>query len=276
MTPQMSLHHKAQLLIRSHGLSPRKRLGQNFMVDPLLLERMVSHASLKRSDVVLEVGAGFGFLTRLLAQKAKTVVAVEKDTRIMRVLNDELADLENVHFIEGDILKAAVPPFDKVVSNPPFAISSPLLFWLLEKPFETAVLTFQREFAARLDAPVGGRDYSRLTVSTYYYAETELLDPVPKTAFYPRPDVGAVIVRLQPRPASPFKVKDEAVFRDVVRVLFTQRNRLVRKAVLTLFRKQGLKDTEAAEKADTLPFKDRRVRELSPEDFGALANELTW
>jgi 16S rRNA A1518/A1519 N6-dimethyltransferase RsmA/KsgA/DIM1 with predicted DNA glycosylase/AP lyase activity len=71
-------------------------------------------------------------------------------------------------------------------------------------------------------------------------------------------------------------VKDEAVFRDVVRVLFTQRNRLVRKVVLTLLRRQGLKDTEAAEKADTLPFKDRRVRELSPEDFGALANELTW
>lgn len=275
MKPQMSFNQKVKLLLRSHGLSPKKRLGQNFMVDHYLLECMISYASTKRSDVVLEVGAGFGFLTRLLAQKAKKAIAVEKDARIMQILRDELADLENVQFIEGDILKTDVPHFDKVVSNPPFSISSPLLFWLLGKPFETAILTFQKEFAERLAASVGSRNYSRLTVSTYYYAEAELLDDVPKEAFYPMPEVDAVIVRLKPRMTSPFKVKDEEVFREVVRVLFTQRNRRVRKAILTLFRKQGMKSIEAAEKADSLPFKDRRVRDLSPEDFGALADELT-
>ncbi len=241
------------------------------MVDDTHLERMCSHASLERSDVVLEVGAGFGFLTRLLAQRVRRVVAVEADARLVKVLQSELADLDNVELIEGDVLRATVPVFNKVVSNPPFSISSPLLFWLLDRSFNCAVLTFQKEFARRLDASVGSRDYSRLTVSTYYRADVELLDNVPKEAFHPPPEVDAVIVRLKLKESPPFEVNDEKVFDEVVRTLFTQRNRKVRKALLPLVQKYGLKDTVTA----LLPFQNKRVRELAPEDFGALANELS-
>ncbi len=241
------------------------------MVDDTFLEQMCSHASLERSDVVLEIGAGFGSLTRLLAQRAKRVIAVEADARLVKVLRSELAGLDNIELIEGDVLKATVPAFNKVVSNPPFSISSPLLFWLLDRAFDCAVLTFQKEFARRLDAPVGSRDYSRLTVSTYYRADVELLDDVPKEAFYPPPEVDAVIVRLKLKKSPPFKVNDEKVFEEVVRTLFTQRNRKVRKAILPLLRKYGLKDMVTAH----LPFQDKRVRELTPEDFGVLGNELS-
>ncbi|MFQ6068777.1 MAG: 16S rRNA (adenine(1518)-N(6)/adenine(1519)-N(6))-dimethyltransferase RsmA [Candidatus Bathyarchaeia archaeon] len=270
----MNLYRKVKYLMRTYRIFPKKRLSQNFMVKEQFLQLMVWYAAIRRSDVVLELGAGFGFLTRFLAQKAGRVIAVEADARLMKVLQDELEDFGNVELIEGDILKVAIPAFNKVVSNPPFSISSPLLFWLLNKNFECAVLTFQKEFATRLAASIGSKDYSRLTISTSYYAEVELLGHVPKEAFYPHPDVDAIIVRLKPKRVPPFKVKDEKVFDEVVRTLFTQRNRKVRNAVLPLLHKYGLRGAVAVKKADLLPFRNKRVRELAPEDFGMLANEL--
>jgi len=267
----MNLYQKARHLMRTYGIFPKKFLSQHFMVDDHLLGLMCSYGGVDRADVVLEVGAGFGFLTRFLAQRAGKVVAVEADARLMKVLEGELAEFDNVELIDGDIFKVATPAFNKVVSNPPFSISSPLLFWLLNKTFDRAVLIFQKEFANRLDAPIGSKDYSRLTVSTYYRAEVELLDLVPKEAFYPAPEVDAVIVRLNPKKAPPFKVKDKKVFDEVVRTLFTQRNRKVRNAVLPLLHRYGLENAVA----DLLPFHDKRVRKLAPEDFGALANELS-
>jgi len=271
----MDLYRKAKYLMRTYKIFPKKRLGQNFMVNSNVLQLMSSYAAVGQADVVLEVGAGFGFLTRFLSQKARKVIAVEADACLIEVLQNELSEFKNVEVVKGDILKVTLPSFDKIVSNPPFSISSPLLFWLLNKTFDCAILTFQKEFANRLNAPIGSKDYSRLTVYTSYHAEVELLDPIPKTAFYPPPDVDAVIVRLKPKRFPPFKVEDEKVFDEVVRTLFTQRNRKVRKAVLPLLHKYGLKSTAAVRKADILPFRDKRVRELAPEDFGALANELS-
>jgi 16S rRNA (adenine1518-N6/adenine1519-N6)-dimethyltransferase len=243
------------------------------MIDEDLLRLMVSYASLTEDDVVLEIGAGLGFLTRLLSQKCKRVVAVEKDSRLLQILKSRLQDVNNVELIKGDILRVSLPTFNKVVSNPPFYISSPILFWLLEKRFDRAVLTFQKEFAERLVAPVGSKKYGRLTVMAYYRAEVELLNFVPKKAFYPPPEVDSYIVRLKPRPP-PFSVEDEQTFFELVRVLFTQRNRKVRKALAQFLAELGIKKGKAMEVADSLPYHNKRVRELAPEDFGALCNEV--
>jgi len=261
--------------MRTYGISPKKRLGQNFMVNNNILQIVSSYADVGRTDVVLEVGAGFGFLTRLLSQKARKVVAVEVDACFIEVLRNELTEFKNVEVIEGDIFKIALPSFNKIVSNPPFSISSPLLFWLLTKTFDCAVLTFQKEFANRLHAPIDSKGYSRLTVYMSYYADVELLEPVPKKAFYPPPDVDAIIVRLKLKRTRPFKVEDEKVFDEVVRTLFTQRNRKVRNAILPLLHRYGLKGTVAVRKADSMPFCNKRVRELAPEAIGAIANELS-
>jgi len=250
-----------------------KRLGQNYAIDNGFLNSMIAFADLNKSDVVLEVGAGFGFLTRLLSIKCKKVVAVEVDHKLAHVLRKQLRNLQNVELIEGDILTVGTPSFDKMVSTPPYSISSPLLFWLLDRPFKLAVLTFQQEFARRLTATVGSKDYSRLTVATYYRAEAELLDEVPRTSFYPPPDVDSIIVRLKPRPP-PFKVKDEKAFSELIQTVFTQRNKKLRNAAHSFIIKQGASKTEAKRLADTLIFHDKRVRELAPEDFGALTNEI--
>jgi 16S rRNA (adenine1518-N6/adenine1519-N6)-dimethyltransferase len=245
------------------------------MVNENFLLNMISYAAIKRSDEILEIGAGFGFLTRHLAQKAKKVIAVEIDPKLVKILQSELKDFRNIKLIQGDILNTSIPPFNKVVCNPPFSISSPLLFQLLNINFNCSVLTLQYEFAARLGANVGTKDYSRLTVSTYYRAEVELLDFVPKTSFYPSPDVDANIVRLRPRNQPPFNVKDEKLFNNLVRTLFTQRNRKIRNAIRPLLQKLGFKDEKALKQIDHLSFHNKRVRELAPEDFGVLANELS-
>lgn len=267
----MSLTERTKKLLKRHRIFPSKRLGQNFMVDDGYMHSMAYYASLSREDVVLEVGAGFGALTRVLSVLCGKVIAVEVDRRLVELLKNELTGFDNAVVIEGDVLEATIPEFDKVVANPPFHISSPILFCLLEKGFDLAVLTFQKEFAERLVADVGSKDYSRLTVETYYRAEVELLETVPKEAFFPLPDVDACIVRLKPRSAPPFHVKDEQVFHELVRTLFTQRNRKVRNAVVGFLRKTGVGESLA----DSLLFHDKRVRELAPEDFGAIANELS-
>ena len=270
----MSLLQRAEHLLRIHKVLPKKRLGQNFAVDSTLLERMISYASIHKEDVVLEVGAGLGFLTQLLSSKCKRVVAVEVDPRLIRVLREQLRGFENVDLIEGDVLRVSVPPFNKVVSTPPYSISSPLLFWLLEKRFDCAVVTFQEEFAKRLTAPVGSKGYGRLTVNTYYRAEVELLDDVPRSMFYPPPDVNSIVVRFKPRKQAAFSVEDEEAFFELVQAVFTQRNKKVRNAVVPFLQRRGIVGENATHLADSLPFRDKRGRELAPEDLGTLANEI--
>ncbi len=269
-----NLLQKAKQLLRLYSFLPKKRLGQNFSVNYDILQRLTSYGSLTKDDVVLEVGPGFGFLTQILASKSKKVVAVEVDPNIIRFLRTQLPQMQNVDLIEGDILKVDLPPFNKVVSARPYSISSPLLFCLLEHKFDSAVLILQKEFAERLAASAGSKDYGRLTVNIYYRAEVELLATVPRTMFYPPPDVDSMIVRLKPR-APPFHVDDEAVFFEVIQILFTQRNKKVRNALIPLFRKRGMDRKDALKFVDSVVYSTNRVRELSPEDFGVLANELT-
>lgn len=199
----INLLKRAKHLLRLYEVSPKKRLGQNFAVNSDMLKRLVSHASLTEDDIVLEVGPGFGFLTHFLSSKCKKVIAVEIDPQLVSFLRTQLRSLKNIELIEGDILKVSLPPFNKVVSAPPYSISSPLIFRLLEQQFDWAVLILQKEFAERLAASVGTKDYGRLTVNVYYRAEVELLDIVPRTMFYPPPDVDSMMVRLKPR-APPF------------------------------------------------------------------------
>ncbi|MEM0007242.1 MAG: 16S rRNA (adenine(1518)-N(6)/adenine(1519)-N(6))-dimethyltransferase RsmA [Candidatus Bathyarchaeia archaeon] len=270
----MSLIEEAKLLLRRYRIFPKKRLGQHFMVEPSIFQLLASYASLCKNDVVLDIGAGLGFLTRFLAEKCERVLAVEVDNRLVRVLREQLGALPNVEVIEGDVLKLPLPVFNKVVSVPPYSISSALIQWLFDKKLECAVFIFQKEFASRLVAPVGSEDYGWLTVLTYYHFDVEPLDDVPKTFFYPQPEVDSIIVRLKPKLPPPFKLRDEALFVRLVQALFTQRNRKVRNAIQPFMRKEHKAFREAVKIADALPFHDRRVRELAPEDFGELANAL--
>lgn len=268
-------------LLRKHRIRLSKRAGQHQVIDPNVLERMVDYAKLSRDDVVLEIGAGVGNLTLLLAARAGRVIAVERDRRLIKVLGEQLGGYSNVELLCGDALQIELPKFNKVVANLPYGISSDITFRLLERKFELAVLMYQREFAKRLVAKPGSDDYSRLTVNAYYRASVELLGEVPPEAFFPQPKITSAIVRLKPR-ESPFEVSDEGMFFNVVRALFQHRRQRVRNALYRSFGEvfPGVKVSKAERRAaidQKLPkaLAETHVMDLAPEKFGVIANLLT-
>ncbi len=270
----MSLE-ETKRLIRINRIAPNKLLGQNFMVEPAFYPKLCSYAKLDISDVVLDAGAGFGFLSRFLSDKCKQVIAVEKDQKIAEVLLEQVKAFPNVTVINGDLLKSALPSFNKVVSIPPYYLSSKLVVWLFEHKACCSILILQKEFANRLIASVGNENYGWLTVFSNLQGEVELLDLVPKETFYPQPEVDSIIISLKPWSQKPFKVKDEHFFIRMIKWLFTERNKKTGKA-LTPFLRSSLKinKQDAEEIVLKLPFHNKRARELSPEDFGEIANAI--
>jgi 16S rRNA (adenine1518-N6/adenine1519-N6)-dimethyltransferase len=226
-------------------------------------------------DVVLDVGAGFGFLTHFLSDKCRAVIAVEKDSKVAAVLREKVKDITNVTVIEGDILKAIVPPFDKVIAIPPYYLSSKLMLWVLDRKVNCGILILQKEFCERLLAPVGAEQYGWLTVFSQYKAEVKILDTISKDMFYPAPEVDSTIISLRPWSNKPFEIKNEKAFVKLVKWLFTERNKKITKAINPYLRINFKLSRQEAEKlATTLPFHDKRVRELSPQNFGEMSNAL--
>lgn len=270
----MSLMEKAKLLLRTYNIIPQKSLGQCFLVEPTVFECLIYYALIDSNDVVLDLGAGLGFLTCSLARKCQSVLAVEIDEKLVKVLRNHVADVPNIRIIHGDVFKAKLVSFNKVVSVPPYNISSTLMLWIFKKKFDCAVLVVQREFAERIVASVDSKNYGWLSVIAYYYADVEILDEVPKWMFYPQPKVDSVIIRLKLK-TPPFPLKNEKLFKELVKLLFTRRNRKVRNAILPFLRcKNNITMRKHEEIAISIPFFNRRVRELAPEDFGLLTNVL--
>jgi 16S rRNA (adenine1518-N6/adenine1519-N6)-dimethyltransferase len=253
------------------GIRPSKSRGQCFLVDEDVAMRQIALADIEKDETVLEIGPGLGVLTRPLSKKAKKVVAIEQDKRLYE--NLRTMNMGNVELINADALKVDFPDFDRVVSNLPFQISSPITFKFLEHGFRNALLMYQREFAERL-VEERGRNSSRLSVKLYYRADAKTLDIVPRNAFYPVPDVDSAIVRLSPK-SPPFKVENEALFFRVVDCIYGHR----RKKIQNCFRENWrwfVHDRERMKAVlKELPFKDKRAEELSPEDMGELSNCLS-
>jgi 16S rRNA (adenine1518-N6/adenine1519-N6)-dimethyltransferase len=269
----MDLRARVIELVERSGISPRRMLGQSFVVDEFLLARLIKYAEILPSETVLEIGTGFGFLTEMLSRVAHQVYTIELDRRLCQIARELLRGRKNVRLIEGDALEVSFPEFDKVVSNPPYTISSDLVFRLLRHTFRSGVLTFQTEFAKRLAAPSGTPEYGRLTVMFYQKAEVELLEEVPRKSFYPAPRVDSTVVRIRLR-KPPFELKDAHMFEEVVRFMFTQRRR-ISKRVVERFVSQRCLPRAALDEVFKLPQVERRVYELSPEDFAAVSNALS-
>jgi 16S rRNA (adenine1518-N6/adenine1519-N6)-dimethyltransferase len=225
-------------LLRAHGLHPRKRLGQNFLADPMVLGRIVAAADLAPGDVVVEVGAGTGTLTRLLAEQAGRVVALELDDGLVRILREELAHLANVEIRHCDVLSFSTAEFPhqgfKLVGNLPYYITSAVLRHFLEKvprP-QLVVVTVQREVADRIVARPG--QMSLLAVSVQFYGQPRIVARVPAGAFYPAPKVDSAVVRIDLGEGTAALLKegiDETKFFRVVRAGFSQKRKTLRNSL---------------------------------------------
>ncbi|MFX1521500.1 MAG: 16S rRNA (adenine(1518)-N(6)/adenine(1519)-N(6))-dimethyltransferase RsmA [Promethearchaeota archaeon] len=267
---------ETQKTLQKYDVKLRKRMGQNFIIDSDVLDKQIAYANLQRTDIVLEIGAGIGTLTRRLAEHAKEIIAVEKDSRLLEILKEQCAKYDNITIIHADILQIDIPFFTKAVSNIPYSISSPLTFKLLMYNFDYAILTYQIDFAKRLMATVGAREYSRLSVTTYYRAKVSILEKLSRTVFYPSPKVDSALVKITPHPP-PFHVADENLFYDVVRALFGRKNRKVKTMLAIYLDKQKTSVSRKKilqELTKELPFLEKRVRQISPEEIGLLTNHL--
>lgn len=256
--------------LRKAGIRPSKRLGQNYAVDWGLIGCIVGAAAIGPRESVLEIGAGIGTLTEGLARAAGKVIAVEKDRRAAEYLRGRFAACGNVEVVEGDILEMEMPAVDKVVSNLPFSISTPVTFKILGwEGFREAVLTYQLEVAERLTAAPGTREYSRLTAAAALLAEASIVGRFPPSAFYPEPDVGSAVVVLRKR-GSPVSASLgwEALDRGL-KALFSQRRRTLRKALSTICR--GSEGNWEWELGGLLA---KRVFELSPEELARVCASM--
>jgi len=250
---------------------PLRRLGQNFLVDKAARDLIVNSADLSRSDTVLEVGPGTGFLTEALIARARRVIAIEKDRKLVQLLKRKHAGSRRLRIIEGDVLKAKLPRFDKVVCSPPYYISSRLVLLLISKRFRRAVLTLQKEFAERLAAKPSSPDYGRITVMVQHKSSVELAGLIRKESFRPVPRVdSAVVVMRRKRPEVP--VKSERIFGEVVRFLFTQRRKKAKKVLRQYLETLG-RGKAAIQTVSHLP--DARVFQLKVSDFERLSNEIS-
>jgi 16S rRNA (adenine1518-N6/adenine1519-N6)-dimethyltransferase len=266
-------------LLAQYGVWPKKNLGQNFMTDESVLGKIVAAAQLTPRDVVLEVGAGLGHLTRLLARQAGRIIAVELDGRLMPILRDQLAGCDNVTLVEGDILKLSLSsllsPLSsdyKVVANLPYYITSAVLQYFLEgePPPARMVITVQYEVAQRITAQPG--DMSLLAVSVQFYGQPRIVTRIKAGAFYPRPEVDSAIVRIDRRSMPPVDAPDVRAFFAVVKAGFAQRRKQLRNSLSAGLRRPQAEVAAALEAADVDPR--RRPETLSLEEWAAIACQL--
>jgi 16S rRNA (adenine1518-N6/adenine1519-N6)-dimethyltransferase len=274
MEPSISLPPlNVPALLREHGLHPKKGLGQNFLVDPGALQRVVETAEVTREDAVLEVGAGLGSLTRVLAHAAWRVVAVELDRALIPVLEEVLADFDNVSLHQGDMLlldPAALvgQPGYLVVANIPYYITSALIRHLLEAEQQPRriVLTVPRAVAQRITADAG--DMSLLALSVQVYGRPGIAARIPAGAFFPAPKVDSAVVRVDLY-AEPLIPRNEIdLFFRLAKAGFSQRRKTLRNTLSAGLR---LAPAEAARLLDSAGIDPmRRAETLSLEEWGKL------
>ena len=235
---------------------------------------MIKQAKVNNLDTVLEIGSGLGSLTYLLSKKANKVIAVEVDSRFSRLLVERFKENENVKVIEENILDIPLPRYNKIVSNPPYSISSKLLVKILRKPEKLIVMTVQREFADKLTAMPGTKEYGWLSVAVKLVSDVEILEKVPEKAFFPQPKVESVVLRIKTGKPK-YRIVDQDFFQELVKHLFTNRNKKVKNAVNDfLVFKTGVQKKHIRVFIEELANSEKRPRNMNLKELTRLANQL--
>ena len=274
-------------ILKKHGFSLKKSLGQNFIIDSNILTNIVHTAGLNKQTNVVEVGPGIGALTEHLARSSKEVIAFEIDDRLLPVLDDTLSPYDNVTIINKDVLQANLKEILSgkvdlaeplmVVANLPYYITTPIIMYFLESAIriDALVIMMQKEVAERVTSTPGSKAYGSLSIAVQYYMDAEISFIVPKTVFVPQPNVDSAIIKLTRRETPAVEVIDEKVFFEVTRAAFVQRRKTLWNNLIGRYGKNDLvkeKLIEALDYAEIDP--KRRGETLSLTEFGKLADGI--
>ncbi len=223
-------------IIKKYNFAFQKKFGQNFLIDPHVLHKIIKAAGVTKDDCVLEIGPGIGTMTQYLADQARHVVAVEIDKNLMPILEETLREYENITVINEDILKMDIHKLAedyngsrpiKVVANLPYYITTPIIMGLFEShvPIDNITVMVQREVADRMQAEPGTKDYGALSLAVQYYAKAYIAANVPPNCFIPRPGVGSAVIRLTRHEKPPVEAKDPDLMFRLIRASFNQRRK---------------------------------------------------
>lgn len=270
-------------LLAKYNFPPKKKLGQNFIIDKASVDRIVLALRLSEDDCVLEIGTGLGTLTKELARIAKRVFSVEYDKLLFEIVKEVLKEQKNIELIREDFLRLDVKKLlkkcghYKIAGNLPYYITSPIIEKLVEvRPrFELAALTMQKEVADRIAARAGTKEYGSLSIYVQYHFAVEIKSLIPNSAFFPHPSISSALITLTPRENPPVSVLNEQIFFDIVHAAFGHRRKILRNAIL-LSRKLSATEEDldrAFLKAEISGV--RRGETLSLDEFAKLANALS-
>ena len=223
-------------ILQKYNFNFQKKFGQNFLIDPRVLDKIIDAAEITEDDMVLEIGPGIGTMTQYLAEHAREVVAVEIDKNLIPILEDTLSAYENVTVINEDILKVDIRKLAdernhgnpiKVVANLPYYITTPIIMGLFENhvPLKSITIMVQKEVADRMQTGPGSKDYGALSLAVQYYANPEIVANVPPNCFMPRPKVGSAVIKLTRHKEMPVEVQDEKLMFRLIRASFNQRRK---------------------------------------------------
>ena len=277
-----SLSKTTKSILNKHGIRLNKNLGQNYLIDKNKRDQIINFGDLTKEDVVLEIGAGIGTLTIELAKRAKKVIAIEQDFNICEILNQRLKEnkIDNVELINEDALKIEFPKFNKIVSNLPYQISSPITFKFLDYDFDLAILMYQKEFGDRMNGEVGTKNYSRLSAMLYFKCDVESLTDVSCESFIPKPKVDSVVIGLTPK-ESDLTSDDFKIYSKFTKALFQHRNKKIRNALIdsrhvvsNLDKKEIKKRLNNIDDERLNEYLTKRVVVLTPEEILFISKEI--
>ena len=279
---------ETKYLMKKYNIKANKSLGQNFLIDDEVIEKIVNGAEVGKDDIVIEIGPGLGSMTKVLLERARKVICIELDTKIVQILHDRFIAYNNIEIINEDVLKIDLNKLIeeelskeenirdvKIVANLPYYITTPIIMKLIESnlKLESITVMIQKEVADRFIEIPSGKNTGAITYTVYYYCDSENIGIVENTSFIPMPEVTSEIIRLKLRKEPMVKVKNEKLFFKIIKCAFMQR----RKTLINTLNNVGIfEDKKEAEKALTQIglAKDIRPENLSIEDYARLTEYI--
>ena len=286
MEPTLGNPQNTIAVLQKYHFNFQKKFGQNFLIDPHVLDKIIGAAGITKDDMVLEIGPGIGTMTQYLSCAARQVVAVEIDKNLIQILQDTLQDFDNVEVINEDVLKLDLAKLAqekndgkplKVVANLPYYITTPIIMGLFENqvPVSSITVMVQKEVADRMQAGPGTKDYGALSLAVQYYASPYIAANVPPNCFMPRPKVGSAVICLTRYQKPPIQVEDEKLMFRIIRASFNQRRKTLANGMKNSPELDYTKEQIEGAILSTGQKVNVRGEALTLEEFAQITNYLT-